>query len=107
MKYIKKFENIQFKKFMILTNNSDNFFDDYNKKYKFYIVRYIGPDSYVKGDFEVKFIFKYNDEKNFEKINKNGRYRLKSNMSILYQSSTLKDCMKMLPILKDSNNYNL
>ena len=109
MKYIKLYEEINFwnvkslKKFIVIT---DDTFDDYNKRYKYYIIKNLGLQYVGSIMLHVKFKYKYDDEHNYESIN--SEYQLNiNNLNILYQSDKLKDCIEYLHLMSKGEKYNL
>lgn len=107
MKYIKTYEAARkkFKKFLIITNDT---YDDYDQKSKFYIVKNV--QIYDKTSImEVRFLFRYNDEQNYGTIPRMmSNYSLDiNNMDVRYQSNTYKECIEMMSFVASTNKYNI
>lgn len=107
MKYVKTYEALdkKFKKFLIITNDT---YDDYDKKSKFYIVKNV--EIYARtAIMNVNFLFRYNDEHNYGPIpRREGHFNLSvNNLNVLYQSNTYKECIDMMSFVANTNKYNI
>lgn len=95
MKYIKKFENNQFKKYII-------FYYDHFLSLEILEVNSVQKDMIITSE-----LYSYKDNKLTKEKGHDFAVMNDSYDQILYQSDSLEECIDIIPSIYNSNKYNL
>jgi len=99
---MEKYKNINNKQFHIIQFDDKYSFQDYNNKFKYYIVKIL-----IGEYLELKISYHYTDENNWKYHNEKIQIFNLDHFKILYSDDRLFKCIDQLKIIDAATKYNL